>query len=128
MAIQGGISIQISDIEKGLPVEIHGLLAKREGAALLAQELPKFLLPSSVSSPTPQQGAWEQVGLFYLQQGRWYEAILIFAALYDQMLAAQEETSIRFHKGMPLVWMSDCYRALGYTVISLVLPLLVSHS
>jgi hypothetical protein len=35
------------------------------------------------------------------------------------MLAAQQETGNRCHKGMPLCWMSDCYLAIGYPLMSL---------
>lgn len=118
MAIESGAIIRIREIEKDLPVGVRGLMEKREGAALLVRELPKFLASSTVADSSPEQAVWEQVGLFYVQQNRWYEAILIFAALYEQMLRAQKQTGDRCHKGMPLIWMSDCYRSLGYSVIS----------
>jgi hypothetical protein len=85
----------------------------------LAQQLPKLFSPSSVhEGGSPAQAVWEKIGLFYLQQNRFPEALSIYGALYDQMLAVQQQSGSRCHKGMPLVWMSDCYRALGCVLIS----------
>ena len=52
-------------------------------------------------------------GLFYKINGRFYEALSIFDSLYNQMLSGQQETGSRVHKGMPLVWMRDCYSSMG---------------
>jgi hypothetical protein len=44
-----------------------------------------------------------------------HEALAIFSGLYQQMLAAQNPAT-RVHKGMPLVWISDCFGRLGFPV------------
>jgi hypothetical protein len=108
----------IREIEADLPGELHGLLSKREGAALLVQQLPKVYSATSFHQDSPEQRVWERVGLFYLKQNRFSEALPIYAALYEQMLIFQEKTKSRCHKGMPLVWMSDCYPRLGHGLIS----------
>jgi hypothetical protein len=106
------------EIEEKVPKEFHSLFNRRDGAALFVQELPKAFSPASVVTESSEKTAWEFVGAFYRIQHRYYEALPIYAALYDQMLTAQEQAGIRYHKGMPLVWMSDCYAGMGYTLIS----------
>jgi hypothetical protein len=106
------------EIEEKVPKEFHSLFDRRDGATLFVQELPKAFSPTSVVAESDEQRAWELVGAFYRMQCRYYEALPIYAALYDHMLAAQEQASTRYHKGMPLVWMSDCYAGMGYTLIS----------
>jgi hypothetical protein len=70
MAIESGAIIRIREIEKDLPVGVRGLMEKREGAALLVRELPKFLAPSTVADSSPEQAVWEQVGLFFRRTDR----------------------------------------------------------
>jgi hypothetical protein len=60
---------------------------------------------------------WERAGLQLLHGNRAHEALAIFWSLYDFMLAGQDETH-RIHKGMPLVWISEAYAALGFPVHS----------
>jgi hypothetical protein len=110
---------QIAALEQTLPKELHGLLANREGASIFLEVLRKYFRPSVVAMPGPEQRAWEQVGNFYRGQGRLYEAIAVYGALYNHMLLSQVESGKRCHKGMPVVWMSDCYRNLGCPLISL---------
>jgi hypothetical protein len=105
------------EIEGKVPEEFHSLFDRRDGATSFVQELPKAFSPVSVVTESDEQRAWALVGAFYRMQGRYYEALPIYAALYDHMLAAQEQASTRYHKGMPLVWMSDCYAGMGYTLI-----------
>lgn len=59
--------------------------------------------------------AWELCGLYLLNHNRPHEALGVFRALYDQKLDA-EKGGNRIHKGMPLVWMSECFARLGYNV------------
>jgi len=106
------------EIEEKVPKEFHSLFSRRDGAALFVQKLPKAFSPASVVMESDEQRAWEAVGNFYRTQGLYYQALPIYAALYDHMLDAQEQVSTRYHKGMPLVWMSDCYAGVGYTLIS----------
>jgi hypothetical protein len=38
--------------------------------------------------------------------------------MYDHFLSYQLKTETRVHKGMPLVWLADCYLALGFSSLS----------
>jgi len=60
--------------------------------------------------------AWEAVGLYYITEGRHYEALSIFATCYEQLQRAQHQGSFRIHKGKPLIWMSDCYWHMNWLV------------
>jgi hypothetical protein len=114
--------LHLEDLENKLPPALASFLEKRDGAACLLQKLPKTFPPESVSSKTRkqthEQRLWELVGLYYSNRKRHHEALPIFASLYDQMLIAQEVAAARFHKQMPLVWISDCYSALGFSVLA----------
>lgn len=114
--------LQLENIANELPSELAPLLEKRDGAARFLQELPKTFSPESVSSKTREQTReqrlWELTGLYYRSRKRYHEALSIFASLYDQMLAAQENTATRVHKQMPLVWISDCHSSLGFPVLA----------
>lgn len=113
------IEQSIEEVEKELPEELHDILKEREGAAIFAQKLPEVFPPASVSDEElPTAKKWNRIAGFYLQQKRFHEALVIYAALYDQMLAFQEETGSRCHKGLPLIRMSDCYSLLNYGLIS----------
>jgi hypothetical protein len=49
---------------------------------------------------------------YYYYRNRPHEALPIFIGLYNQMLYKQE-TGNRIHKGMPLVWICECYLIMG---------------
>ncbi|HKZ55817.1 MAG TPA: hypothetical protein VJ123_10075 [Anaerolineales bacterium] len=53
------------------------------------------------------------IGLFYRNQGLWYDALLIYETMYRHFIQNQDGTGVRIHKGMPLVWMSDCYESIA---------------
>jgi hypothetical protein len=100
---------------ENLPAELQQHLNERQGAAVLERELPKAFAAQTVARFGPEHRAWEQVGIHFLGQNRPSEALAIFAGLYDHLLSAQELDARRYHKGTPLVWMSDCYAAMGCT-------------
>lgn len=104
------------ELKEKLSSDLLPLFRERDGPALLLQKLPETYPPAKIAQPTDEQRAWELVGLHYFSQNRLYEALPIFRALYSQMLAYQELTKTRIHKGMPLVWMRDCYIRLGFPV------------
>jgi hypothetical protein len=105
-------------LQAKLPAELYALLDRRDGASELVRQLPRAFAPTSVMEGQPNQDAWTSVAGFYSAQGRVHEALSIYSALYEHMLVAQDQTRTRNHKGTPLVWMSDCYRRLGYNLIS----------
>lgn len=103
------------------------LFDMRDGAPLLIKKLSDTYTPEQISVPytqeqksdvgTPQR-VWELSGLFYLKQGRFHEALSIFTALYEHMLKAQSEKSNLVHKGMPLVWISECFSGMGFPTLT----------
>jgi len=109
----------VSEIAKYLtsePLKIEKYLRKRDGAFRLASLLPEWVAARDAGSRTPEQLGWELIGQFYMCQNRNHEAISIFESLYRQMQKHQGETGEQVSKGMPLVWMSDCFSRLGYPV------------
>jgi hypothetical protein len=91
--------------------------AQRSSAADLIKDLAQAFSPSEVSErESPRQRTWELIGLLYLNTNRNAEALEAFRRLYDHILVAQDDNNKRYHKGMPVVWMSDCYNRMGYRV------------
>jgi hypothetical protein len=99
---------------KALDPELIPILPQTDSASTLARILPTKYPPAQVATP-PGDRAWELAGLYLLNSGRIHEALGIFWALYLQMLEAQTAPG-RIHKGMPLIWMSDCFRHLNFPV------------
>jgi len=87
---------------------------ERDAASRLLTLLPTRYPPAQVAKP-PGDRMWVLAGLLFLNSGRVHEALGIFWGLYQQMLEAQTG-STRVHKGMPLVWISDCFSRLGFPV------------
>jgi hypothetical protein len=108
----------IKELKSKLPADLIPLLEQRDGSAKLLRQLPIAFPPEDICTPTDQQRAWELVGLFYLNQKRIYEALPIFSSLYDHMLSAQERKRMYCHKGMPLVWIAECYSRLGFPALT----------
>jgi hypothetical protein len=102
------------DLERLLPEDLFELLRKRDSAALLLERLPKVWSPKDVSPPVGEQKTlplrlWELIGLSFKDHDRPFEAIAVFNLLYQHMLRAQIEHNYRTHKGMPLLWISECF-------------------
>jgi hypothetical protein len=92
------------------------LLQARDAASRLIEALPKVYSPARLADLKDQaQRIWELSGLFFLKQNRNHEALSIFTALYHALLMAQDDAG-RLHKGMPLVWIADCYWGMGFPV------------
>ena len=109
----------IDEINLKVPGNLRPLLDQRDGAALLAEELPKAISPDKASDPNKDfQRVWELCGLYFSSENRFYDALAIFHSLYDHMLAHQENAGVRVHKGMPLVWISDFHARLGHPVLA----------
>ena len=89
------------------------------GAAILIKELPIVLAAERVAEfGTDERKVWESFGTFYRSQQRWYDAIAIYFSMYYHFLNSQITSSERVHKGMPLLWLADCYYYLGFTTLS----------
>jgi hypothetical protein len=95
------------------------LLNNPGGAAILIKELPATLAPELVAElGSDERKVWESIGTFYRSQQRWYDAIAIYFSMYYHFLRLQDSNSTRIHKGMPLLWLAECYYFLGFTTLS----------
>lgn len=94
-----------------LDAEIVPILNDQASASLLIELLPTKYSLTTVLSPNGTR-AWELTALWFLNSGRAHEALGLFWRLYQQMLQGQQ--AAWSHKGMPLVWLSECYARLGF--------------
>jgi hypothetical protein len=108
----------LKELRQKLPSELFSLLQKRDGHAVLLKKLPEAFPPETVITITSEQRAWELTGLHYLYSSKLDIALSIFTALYEHMFTAQEIKGERFHKGMPCIWISDCYWEMGFTILA----------
>jgi hypothetical protein len=97
--------------------EVFELFSKRNSLPLVLEALVRKYTPQDISKVGTPQRVWELCGLYYRMENRPYEALELFGILYSRMLEAQT-TKSWVHKAIPLVWMSDCYRELGYRLHS----------
>jgi hypothetical protein len=116
--------------ELGLDETERGYLitttSAEDGGYRLASELPKRYTPAEIAFPADgedgkqsRQRAWELAGLWLMNSGRFFESLAVFNALYEHMICYEiNKRKRRAHKGMPLVWMSECFRKLNYPVHS----------
>ena len=101
---------------KQLAPDLLPYVEPRNSGALLLEELAKRFTSASIAAPqSREQRAWELAGLVHLNTGRVHEALAIFWSMYQHMLLAQSGGHY-VHKGLPLVWIGDCFRALGFPV------------
>jgi hypothetical protein len=94
--------------------ELVSLLVKRD-AAFQIDSFLKSNYPANSITGEESVKPWELAGLYLMSSGRFPEALGVFWSLYLQMTEAQIFVG-RIHKGMPLVWMSECFRFMGYPV------------
>jgi hypothetical protein len=106
------------EYQNNIPEELSALLKFRSGAASLLEKLPKYYSPEQISHVSPEQRSWELIGLYYFNSGRVHEALSVFFALYNHMLDSQFIHKKWVHKGLPLVWISDCYARMGHPALS----------
>lgn len=106
-------------LEEVAPADLYIQLEARDGAAKLADELPKTIMPLGVAEKyAGGQRMWELFGLFFLHSGRSYEASSLFLLLYDHLLCHQAIGNTRVHKGVPLFWFAKSQEALGNLVLA----------
>ncbi len=111
------------NLTDNLPQNLLPLLDpdQRDSAKQFIQKLPQTFLPENIihipSSIKPKDlRLWELIGLRFMQQRRFYEGLSIFSSLYNQLLIAEKKISSRGHKGMPLIWIYECYKGMGFPV------------
>lgn len=112
----------LENFKEHLPPSIATLLSNRDGVAELINALPKeFSLEEIAYDPddlikTKQHRLWELIGVSLFLERRYYELIQVFSSLYQHLLLAQSKFNKRLHKGVPLVWIYECYKLLQYPV------------
>jgi len=90
-------------------------LARHDSAVNALASLTARYTPQAIHEDgCPRE--WELVGLYFFNRWRWHEALGVFRELYYQLVRAQDVSKQWIHKGLPLVWICDCYHAMGYAV------------
>jgi hypothetical protein len=77
----------LAQVESNVPPEVVSKLVRRDGAAQLVELLPKIIPLTDVARPEGE-GVWQYCGYFYYNLQRYNEALGVFSAMYDQMLAS----------------------------------------
>ncbi len=117
-ATHPGIRSYLSEMIDKLPSSFSDLLVSRDGASQLPTWLRKTFQPADICRDDRQR-AWELVGLWFMnQEHRYYEAAQIFLSLYEYLCEAEVTLNKWIAKGMPLVWISECFGALNYVELS----------
>jgi hypothetical protein len=114
------VRVQVAELATQLnKPDWPGLLDDRAGAWQLARELPDALPADLVATEqSPERQVWELIAGYYRVSKRWYDAIALYASMYDHFLRLQLASGSRVHKGMPLVWLADCYIGIGNIPLS----------
>ncbi len=87
---------------------------------LLIKELVDSFPSDQLFAPhSHARKCWEAIGAYWrASRGRIYEAIALYTAMYHQMQKHQLTLGGKGHKGVPLVWLSDCYISIGNITVS----------
>ena len=97
-----------------LDSELAKILPERDSLPAALQRLvtitPEELL---VEEAFERRRLWQDSGLYYMQVGRLREAIGLFSRLHEKICELAVAKEDWLPRGMPLVWVSDCYRQLG---------------
>jgi hypothetical protein len=89
------------------------LLKDRDSASRLMELLPVKYSPQIVVSDGGAR-VWELAALWFLNTNRVHEAMGLFWRLYQHMSVGQGTSWA--HKGLRLVWISDCFLRLGFVI------------
>jgi hypothetical protein len=118
--ISDTIELKISDFHQYLPKNIIEILPKRDCVHQLIALLPETWRVEDLARPYTEENKslplrlWELVGLELMQSQRFYDSIAVFQLLYETLLNAQTILNYRVHKGMPLLWISECFYYLNF--------------
>jgi len=102
--------------KSGIPKKYWRYLRRRGAHIRVLDRLRQDVSLGQVIKPGGGQRNWELVGQFYRNIGRPHQALLVYRSLYERMIEGQSAAKSRQHKGMPLVWIADLYREVGYPV------------
>jgi hypothetical protein len=97
--------------------QVGDVLERRDSAPLVVARLQRRIPPLRSGTATNLE-IWELCGQFYRGLGRFHEALLVFQSLYEQLLKFQSKSEKWISKGMPLVWISECHKALSHPVVA----------
>ena len=99
-----------------LDADVVALARPRDGTVAMLGKLSEKYSIAMINMKGADR-VWELAGLLYLTHGRLHEALAIFLELYKQKLKGQQSVG-RAHKGMPLTWIGETYRLMGFPVHS----------
>lgn len=114
-----GKGAMTSMLELHIPEDLRKYLEDRDGFEELAQILRRRVSFEQLEMGSIGLETWQNIGLWYFHQEprRSFEAMTIFSTLYEHMLATQCELGKRIHKGMPLVWIAECFAKEGFVAL-----------
>lgn len=108
------------DFDQRVSIDLKQLFEKRDGGHLLAERLNNIINDEAVITKEDNsiQLTWESIGLMLFVLRRYQESIDIFYTIFKKMLRWQITSNRWTHKAMPLVWISDNFRQLGYITLA----------
>lgn len=107
------------EFDNKVPKDLQEIIYKDvDSTAKLIVELPNRYSHEKISKVGESLRIWELIGLYYKNIGRWNDSLAIFSELYNHLIYTQLELNTWVHKGMPLVFIRDCYLNLGCPVIA----------
>jgi len=99
---------------------LRNIFNEQDSAVRLLAELHDKIPPEDLEPTTTansiQCDVWSHFGVLLMLQGKVHQAIEVFDALYARILCRQSAARRRFHKGLPLFHISQCYQTLGRMV------------
>lgn len=119
--IKDANDLDLENYHDYLPEKIYEILNKRDCANQLVELLPNTWNIEDLARPSHEEGKsiplrlWELVGLELLRKNRFYDSLAVFQLLYETIQNAQQILDYRVHKGMPLLWISECFYYLNFS-------------
>lgn len=113
-------------LEIGLTKEDFEHFKKADTVDFFCTTLPRRFPVAEIDDwQHPCLRQWEFVGNVLRAVQRYYDALTVYSRLYEHILAAQDNRLTtndsrvpRIHKGQPLLWMHECFVALGFDSIA----------
>jgi len=103
-------------IRRRLPPQCSSLLDERDGAFRVVKHLQACVDPSETKEG--QCEVWDGCASFYVAQGRFHEALVIYHAMYAKLMDTQTTRDERKHKGTPLVRISEIHGYMGHPLLA----------
>jgi hypothetical protein len=110
------VATQLDQIKSALPDECARLIEQRDGASQLAVLLRESVDPRETAAG--QSGIWDSCARYYALQGRFYEALSIYSAMYAKLMDMEERLGERLHKGIPLVRTGEIHALMGHPLLA----------